>query len=108
MLIADDYDVCQDIAAEARVAGFDGIVGASAALTRETTGAIFGAAIPHRLSAGPSRVRRPPPRMWLLFRLIRLPAAIAPELGAFYAHLRRGRKRSRSAVLTPADTAPRS
>ena len=69
-LVADDYTLCQDIAAAAHAAGFDGILAPAAALPGRRTLAIFATAM-RKVVPGPSRVRQPPPRMADLLAAIR-------------------------------------
>lgn len=87
-LIGDDYSRTQVLADEARRAGFDGILGPSAALPGCQTLVLFAPGI---TSATPqtSRVRQPPPRMADLIRSIRLhrgmPGAVRSYLAALAA-----------------------
>jgi RES domain-containing protein len=61
-LVRDDYSVTQEIAEQARLAGFGGILAPSAALPGRRTLVVFPSGAASR-TPGPSSVRRPPPRM---------------------------------------------
>jgi RES domain-containing protein len=61
-LVGDDYALTRSIAVFAAAAGFDGILAPSAALAGRTTLVVFPRGM-QAVTAGPSRVRQPPPRM---------------------------------------------
>jgi RES domain-containing protein len=69
-LTSDDLKRCQELAAAARAAGFDGVLGPSAALAGETTIAVFAPAV-HKLVPEHSRIQRPPRRMGFVAPRIR-------------------------------------
>lgn len=69
-LVSDDYDVTLSIAVAAVEAGFNGILAPSAALTGRRTIVVFPNGMP-AVTAGPSPVRQPPPRMTDLLTAIR-------------------------------------
>ncbi len=61
-LVSNDWTRCQDLAAQARAAGFAGILAPSGALDGETTVVVFAAAM-STVVAQHSRVQRPPIRI---------------------------------------------
>jgi hypothetical protein len=61
-VVADDVTRCQQLAADASDAGFDGLLAPSAALVGETTLAVFASAM-SKVASERSRVQRPPVRM---------------------------------------------
>ncbi|MEX2627745.1 MAG: RES family NAD+ phosphorylase [Ilumatobacteraceae bacterium] len=69
-LIGDDYAVTQELAAEARAAGFDGVLAPSAALPDRQTLVVFARALP-TVRAQRSDIRQPPPRLADLLPLVR-------------------------------------
>jgi len=71
-LTGDDWSRCQQIAADARAAGFDGLLAPSRALLGETTLVVFAHALA-KVTAEHSRVQRPPIRMLDVLTRIRLP-----------------------------------
>lgn len=85
-LISDDLSRCQELATEAREAGFDGILAPSAALDGEITLAVFGSAM-DKVEAEHSRVQRPPIRMIRVLERIRLPDAAIDTVGRLYEAL---------------------
>ncbi len=85
-LFADDLARCQQIAADARDAGFDGVLAPSGALQGEITLAVFASAI-GKVSAEHSRVQRPPVRMIDVLTRIRLPDAVIGTVGRLYEAL---------------------
>ena len=84
-LVGDDYSLTQDLADAARRAGFQGLLGPSAALPGRRTLAVFATGI-EQLTFDRSRVRRPPPRMADLLAVIRLHPD-APEAARRAVHL---------------------
>lgn len=66
-LTGDDYRRTQAIGEAAARAGFDAILAPSAALPGRTTLVVFTAGMDH-LTANPSRIRQPPPRLANLLR----------------------------------------
>lgn len=85
-LVSDDLRRCQELATEAREAGFDGILAPSAALDGEITLAVFGSAMA-KVEAEHSRVQRPPIRMIRVLERIRLPDAAIDTVGRLYEAL---------------------
>jgi hypothetical protein len=71
-LIGDDYLACQEIAALARAAGFDGVLSPSAALPGQRTLMVFHHAMGKVQPIGPEKIRQAPPRMVDLLGFIRL------------------------------------
>ncbi len=100
-LTGDDYGKSQDVAQDARDAGFGGLVAPSAAMVGRATLALFTTGL-SSVSFGRSRVRQPPPRLADLIRLVRLrsdvPAAVRcllEDVGQSGADLVRRARRSR-------------
>ena len=95
-LVGDDLRRCQELATEAREAGFEGVVAPSAALDGEITVAVFASAM-GKVVAEHSRVQRPPIRMIRVLEQIRVPDAAIDTVGRLYEALvalgRRLRKR---------------
>lgn len=85
-LVSDDLTRCQELAAEARELGFEGILIPSAALDGEVTLAVFASAI-HKVEAEHSRVQRPPIWMLRVLERIRLPDAAISTVGRLYETL---------------------
>lgn len=85
-LIADDATRCQQLAADARDAGFDGVLALSGALEGETTVVVFASAM-GKVTAEHSRVQRPPVRMIDVLTRIRLPDAVIDTVGRLYEAL---------------------
>ncbi len=85
-LIADDATRCRQLAADARDAGFDGVLAPSGALAGETTVAVFASAM-GKVIAEHSRVQRPPVRMIDVLTRIRLPDALIDTVGRLYESL---------------------
>ena len=85
-LVSDDLRRCQDLAVEAREAGFEGILAPSAAPEGEITLAVFSTAI-DKMKAEHSRVQRPPIRMLRVLEGIRLPEAVVDSVGRLYESL---------------------
>jgi RES domain-containing protein len=85
-LAGDDWSRCQQVADDARAAGFDGLLAPSAALAGETTLVVFAHAM-HKVDAEHSRVQRPPIRMLDVLTRIRLPDAAVDRVGQLYAAL---------------------
>lgn len=85
-LIADDATRCRQLAADARDAGFDGVLAPSGALEGETTVAVFASAM-GKVTAEHSRVQRPPVRMIDVLTRIRLPDAVIGTVGRLYEAL---------------------
>lgn len=85
-LVSDDLSYCQELAAIAREAGFDGILAPSAALAGETTLAVFAAAI-SKVEPEHSRVQRPPIRMLRVLERIRVPDTAIDTVGRLYEAL---------------------
>lgn len=85
-LVSDDLSHCQELAAQAREAGFDGILAPSAALAGETILAVFAAAI-SKVDPEHSRVQRPPIRMLRVLERIRVPEAAIDTVGRLYETL---------------------
>jgi RES domain-containing protein len=79
-LIADDVTRCQQLAADARDAGFDGLLAPSGALDGETTLAVFASAM-GKVASEHSRVQRPPVRVIDVLTRIRLPDAAIDTVG---------------------------
>jgi len=71
-LIGDDYRACQEIAALARDAGFDGVLSPSAALPGQQTLVVFRQAMGKLRPVGPEKIRQAPPRLVDLLGMIRL------------------------------------
>lgn len=84
-LVGDDYNLAQDLADLARAAGFEGLLAPSATLPGRRTLVVFAVGM-SQLSFGPSRVRRPPPRMADLLTVIR-PHPDVPEAVRRALHL---------------------
>lgn len=83
-VVADDVTRCQQLAADARDAGFDGLLAPSAALVGETTLAVFASAM-SKVASERSRVQRPPVRMIDVLTRIRLPDAAIDTVGRLYS-----------------------
>lgn len=71
-LIGDDYLACQEIAALARTAGFDGVLSPSAALPGQRTLVVFHHAMGKVQPIGTEKIRQAPPCMVDLLGFIRL------------------------------------
>ncbi|MCA1702688.1 MAG: RES family NAD+ phosphorylase, partial [Actinobacteria bacterium] len=82
-LVANDWTLCQEIAARAQAAGFEGILAPSGALVGETTLVVFAAGM-GKVVAEHSRVQRPPVRMLDVLDRIRLPDAAVEPVGRLY------------------------
>jgi RES domain-containing protein len=82
-LIGNDYGRTQAVGEAAAKAGFDAILAPSAALPGRLTLVVFPAGMSH-LTASPSRVRQPPPRLGNLLRSIpphpQVPGAVRDHL----------------------------
>ena len=85
-LISDDVTRCQELAAEAREAGFEGIIAPSAALDGEVTLAVFAAAM-DKVVAEHSRIQRPPVRMIRVLERVRIPDGAIDTVGRLYEAL---------------------
>ncbi len=85
-LVGDDWSRCQQLGAEAREAGFEGVLAQSAALDGEITLALFHSAI-GKLVAEHSRVQRPPIPMIRVLERIRVPDAAIETVGRLYKAL---------------------
>jgi RES domain-containing protein len=85
-LVGNDLTRCQELAAEARSAGLDGIVAPSGALDGETTLVVFASAM-GKVVAEHSRVQRPPMRMLDVMTRIRLPETAIETVGRLYGAL---------------------
>lgn len=85
-LVSDDLSRCQELATEARAAGFEGILAPSAALEDETTLVVFVSAI-DKIEAEHSRIQRPPIRMLPVLERIRLPDTAIETVGRLYEAL---------------------
>ncbi len=85
-LVSDDLSRCQELATEAREAGFEGILAPSAALDGEITLAVFASAM-GKVDAEHSRVQRPPIRMIRVLERIRVPEAAIDTVGRLYETL---------------------
>lgn len=85
-LVADDVTRCQQLAADARDAGFDGLLAPSGALDGETTLAVFATAM-GKVASEHSRLQRPPVRMIDVLTRIRLPEAAIDTVGRLYEAL---------------------
>jgi len=86
-LVGDDYDLCQALAEAARVAGFDGLLAPSAALSGHVTLALFASTVDSgRIIEETSRVQAPP------LDLVRILPSVRPTPGtaeAFQRYLTR-------------------
>jgi RES domain-containing protein len=82
-LVGDDHAKSQEVAQWARSEHYEGLLAPSAAVHGGKTLVVFAAGM-HRLELGESRVRRPPPRLADLLRVVRLrgdiPAAVRSYL----------------------------
>ncbi|HEV8628431.1 MAG TPA: RES family NAD+ phosphorylase [Acidimicrobiia bacterium] len=85
-LIGNDWSRCQQLADDARAAGFDGLLAPSGALPGEMTLVVFAHALA-KVTAEHSRVQRPPIRMLDVLTAIRLPDAAVEQVGRLYAAL---------------------
>ena len=85
-LVGDDLRRCQDLATEAREAGFEGVLAPSAALDGEITLAVFASAM-GKVVAEHSRVQRPSIRMIRVLEQIRVPDAAIDTVGRLYEAL---------------------
>jgi RES domain-containing protein len=85
-LVSDDLSRCQELATEAREAGFEGIFAPSAALDGEITLAVFASGI-GKVDTEHSRVQRPPIRMIRVLERIRVPEAAIGTVGRLYEAL---------------------
>ncbi|MCA1704046.1 MAG: RES family NAD+ phosphorylase [Actinobacteria bacterium] len=85
-LVGDDWTLCQGLAAQARAAGFEGILAPSGALAGETTLVVFAAGMA-KVVAEHSRVQRPPVRMLDVLDRIRLPESAVGPVGRLYEAL---------------------
>jgi len=85
-LVANDWAPCQDLAAQARAAGFEGLLAPSGALGGETTVVVFASAM-EKVVAEHSRVQRPPIRMVDVLQRIRLPEVAIESVGRLYEAL---------------------
>lgn len=94
-LVGDDVTRCRQLAAEARQAGFDGVLAPSGALSGETTLVVFSSAM-SKVSAEHSRIQRPPVRMIHVLEQIRVPEAAIDTVGRLYGALVAMRRRLRS------------
>lgn len=82
-LIGDDIARCQQLAEDARAAGFDGVLAPSGALAGETTLMVFAASMA-KVAADHSRVQRPPVRMVDVLTRIRVPDPAIGTVGRLY------------------------
>lgn len=85
-LTGDDVTRCQQLAEDARAAGFDGVLAPSGALAGETTLAVFASAM-IKVTAQHSRVQRPPVRMVDVLTRIRVPEPAIDTVGRLYQAL---------------------
>jgi RES domain-containing protein len=93
-LVSDDLSRCQELATEAREAGFDGILAPSAALAGDITLGVFASAM-GKVDAEHSRIQRPPIRMIRVLEQIRVPDAGIDTVGRLYEALVALRRRLR-------------
>jgi RES domain-containing protein len=82
-LIGDDVARCQQLAQDARAAGFDGVLAPSGALAGETTLVVFGSSMAN-VAAEHSRVQRPPVRMVDVLTRIRVPEPAIDTVGRLF------------------------
>ncbi len=85
-LVANDWTLCQELAARARAAGFEGILAPSGALAGETTLVVFAVGM-GKVVAEHSRVQRPPVRVLDVLDRIRLPDGAVEPVGRLYEAL---------------------
>ncbi|MGH8972502.1 MAG: RES family NAD+ phosphorylase [Acidimicrobiia bacterium] len=85
-LTGNDWSRCREVAADARAAGFDGLLAPSGALAGEITLVVFAHAL-HKVHVEHSRVQRPPIRMLDVLTRIRLPDAAVERVGQLYGAL---------------------
>lgn len=82
-LTGDDLESCQELAKQARAAGFEGILAPSGALDGETTLVVFPDGMA-KVVAEHSRVQSPPVRMLEMLTRIRVPDTVIDTIGPLY------------------------